>query len=80
MCGSVFQGVLGSGTLVVVKRLEVGVTAGARAIGISMTDQIRTEAKVLSQVQHVNIVSLLGSNKDGMSPCSVYTLMEGGSL
>ena len=79
-CGSVFQGVLGSGTLVVVKRLELGVAAGAGAAGLSMTDQMRTEVEVLSQVHHVNIVPLLGSSKDGMAPCLVYALMEGGSL
>jgi serine/threonine protein kinase len=45
-----------------------------------MTDQMRTEVEVLSQVQHVNIVPLLGSSKDGMAPCLVYALMEGGSL
>ena len=32
-CGSVFEGVLTSGTRVVVKRLEVGVTAGTGATG-----------------------------------------------
>jgi interleukin-1 receptor-associated kinase 4 len=35
---------------------------------------------LLSQVQHVNIVPLLGASKDGMAPCLVYALMEGGSL
>jgi hypothetical protein len=41
-----------------------------------MTDQMRTEVEVLSQVQHVNIVPLLGWSKDGMAPCLVYALME----
>ena len=45
-----------------------------------MTDQMRTEVEVLSQVQHVNIVPLLGWIKDGMAFCLVYALMEGGSL
>ena len=79
-CGSVFQGVLASGTRVAVKRLELGVAAGAGAAGLSMTDQMRTEVEVLSQVQHVNIVPLMGWSKDGMAPCLVYALMEGGSL
>jgi interleukin-1 receptor-associated kinase 4 len=59
------------------------VAAGAGAAGLSMTDQMRTEVEVLSQVQHVNIVPLLGWSKDGMAvmaPCLVYALMEGGSL
>ncbi len=79
-CGSVFQGVLASGTRVAVKRLELGVAAGAGAAGLSLTDQMRTEVEVLSQVQHVNVVQLMGWSKDGMAPCLVYALMEGGSL
>ena len=51
---------LGSGTLVAVKGLELGVAAGARATGLSMKDQMRTAGEVLLQVQHVNIVLLLG--------------------
>ena len=69
-----------SGTRVAVKRLELD---GARCAGsgcLSMADQMRTEMEVLSQVQHVNIVPLLGWSKDGLAPCLVYALMEGGSL
>ena len=63
------------------KRLELDVMPGAGEGWLSqMADQMRTEVEVLSQVQHVNIVPLLGSSKDGMAPCSVYTFMEGGSL
>jgi hypothetical protein len=39
-----------------------------------------TRPLIRVQVQHVNIVPLLGSSKDGMVPCLVYALMEGGSL
>ena len=45
-----------------------------------MLDQMNTEVEVLSQVQHPNIVPLLGWSKEGAAPCLVYTLMEGGSL
>jgi hypothetical protein len=39
-CGSVFQGVMASGTRVAVKRLELGVAAGGgAAAGLSMTDR-----------------------------------------
>jgi hypothetical protein len=31
-------------------------------------------------LQHVNIVALLAWSKDGMAPCLVYALMEGGNL
>ena len=68
---------LASGTRVAVKRLALGVAAGSEAAGLSMTDQMRTEVEELSQVQHVNIVPLLGSSKDGMAPCLVYALMKG---
>jgi serine/threonine protein kinase len=79
-CGSAFQGVLAAETRVAVKRLELDVAAGAGAAGLSMTDQMRTEVEVLSPVQHVNVVQLMGWSKDGMAPCLVYALMEGGSL
>ena len=79
-CGSVFQGVLAAGTRVAVKRLELDGLPGAGAAGLSLTDQMRTEVEVLSQVQHVNVVQLMGWSKDGMAPCLVYALMEGGSL
>jgi serine/threonine protein kinase len=72
--------VLGSATRVAVKRLELDVAPGAGAAGLPLTDQMRTEVEVLSQVQHVNIVPLLGWSKDGLVPCLVYALMEGGSL
>ena len=65
-----------SATHVAVKRLKLG----AGAAGLSLTDQMRTEVELLSQVQHPNIVPLLGWSKDGMTPCLVYALMEGGSL
>jgi hypothetical protein len=55
-CGSVFQGVLASGTRVTVKRLELDGLSGAGAGCLSMVDQMRTEVEVLSQVHHVNIV------------------------
>ena len=68
------------GTCVVVKRLDLGMSVGTGTVGMSMTDQIRTEVEVLSQVHHVSIVSLLGSSKDDIVPCLVYVLMEVGSL
>jgi len=41
---------------------------------------MQTEVQVLSQVQHPNVVQLLGSSTDGASPCLVNALMKGGSL
>ena len=77
--GSVFQGILASGTLIAVKRLEIDPALGP-AGGLPHLDQMLTEVHVLSHVQHPNIVQLLGSSMDGYAPCLVYALMEGGSL
>jgi len=78
--GSVFQGVLTSGTRVAVKRLnlEFGPVGGLPHMDQIL--QMQTEMQVLSQAQHPNIVQLLGSCMDEDSPCLVYPLMEGGSL
>jgi len=64
-----------SGTKVAVKRLEPS-PAGY----LLPLDQMETEVLVLSSVQHPNIVQLLGSSMDGVAPCLVNALMEGGSL
>jgi len=77
--GAVFRGVLASGTKVAVKRLEMD-PAGGQTGRLPLTNQMMTEVQVLSQVQHPNIVQLLGSSMDGVAPCLVYALMEGGSL
>jgi len=77
--GSVFQGILASGTLIAVKRLEIDPALGP-AGGLPNLDEMLTEVHVLSHVQHPNIVQLLGSSMDGYAPCLVYALMEGGSL
>ena len=76
--GSVFQGVLMSGTHVAVKRLEIDPNLGL--LHLDQNCQMKTEVQVLSQIQHPNVVQLLGSSTDGASPCLVYALMEGGSL
>ncbi len=60
------------GTRVDVKRLELDGLTDVGGGCLSMTDQMRTEVEVLSQVHHVNIVQLMGWNKDGMTPCLVY--------
>ncbi len=71
-----------SGTRVAVKRLELDGLPGAGAACecLSMTDQVRTEVEVLSQVHHVNIVQLMGWSKDCIAPSLVYVCIEGGSL
>jgi len=76
--GSVFQGVLTSGTRVAVKRLAIDPNLGPA--GGLLHVQMQTEVQVLSQVQHPNVVQLLGGSTDGASPCLFYALMEGGSL
>jgi serine/threonine protein kinase len=76
-CRSFFQGTLASGTQVAVKRLHPHSESSPE---VAMGDQIDREVDVLSRVQHPNIVPVLGLSKDGVSPCLVYALMEGGSL
>ena len=81
--GSVFEGVLVSGTRVAVKRLELNLTSVTRGGGISVIsiiDQMRTEVEVLSKMHHINIVPMLRWSKDGMAPCLVSALMRDGSL
>ena len=63
---------LTSGTQIAVKKLLDATEHGHR-------EQIYTEVEVLSCVQHVNIVPLLGWSEEA-TPCVVYALMEGGSL
>ena len=43
---------------------------------VSSFDTLRARG----QVQHANIVPLLGWSQDDPAPCLVYALMEGGSL
>jgi len=74
--GSVFQGFLMSGTRVAVKRLEIDLNLG-QAVGrlhVNQNHQMQTQVQVLSQVQHPNVVQLLGSSTNGASPCLVYAL------
>ena len=79
--GSVFEGVIASGTRVAVKRLEVDIELDPAGVQRSqMIKQMQTEVQILFTVQHPNIVQLLGSSTDGKEPCLVYALMEGGSL
>ena len=69
--GSVFKGVLTSGTQIAVKKLHDKY--------LICEAQMYTEVEVLSRVQHTNIVPLLGCSEQGTLSV-VYAFMEGGSL
>ena len=70
--GTVHRGQLPSGTIVAIKRIE--------KVDQQVTDEILNEAKILSMLEHENIVPLIGSSSDGPEHCLVYELMEYGSL
>ena len=73
--GSVFAGALFCGTPVAVKVLDS--VGGTAPLGPGRDLPV---AKVLKDIQHPNIVPLLGWSTDGVSACLVYALMESGSL
>ncbi|XP_057859928.2 G-type lectin S-receptor-like serine/threonine-protein kinase At2g19130 [Cryptomeria japonica] len=69
--GSVFKGSLIDGTLVAVKRLE-GSRKGEK--------QFRAEINSLGNIQHKNLVRLLGFSVEGSERLLVYEYMPNGSL
>ena len=75
--GSVYSG-LYRHTAVAVKRLERAEIAGA--CNIENDEQLAAEVRVLSAAQHPCILQLIGFSVDGLAPCLVYPLAEGGSL
>eukprot|EP00285_Hemiselmis_virescens_P017206 CAMPEP_0173387306 /NCGR_PEP_ID=MMETSP1356-20130122/9824_1 /TAXON_ID=77927 ORGANISM="Hemiselmis virescens, Strain PCC157" /NCGR_SAMPLE_ID=MMETSP1356 /ASSEMBLY_ACC=CAM_ASM_000847 /LENGTH=623 /DNA_ID=CAMNT_0014343863 /DNA_START=93 /DNA_END=1964 /DNA_ORIENTATION=- len=76
--GSVF-GCRWNRTPVAVKRLEQDEEL-AKANGMSTSEQLYNEVRVLSKFQHPNILQLLGFSNDGPTSCLVYPLASKGSL
>ena len=62
------------------KRLELDAGMSTPSDLLLLREQMQTEVQVLSQVQHPNVVQLLGCSNDAEAPCLVYALMQGGSL
>ncbi|XP_031284089.1 G-type lectin S-receptor-like serine/threonine-protein kinase At2g19130 [Pistacia vera] len=69
--GSVFKGMLPNSNAIAVKRLE-SISQGEK--------QFRTEVSTIGNIQHVNLVRLLGFCSEGAKKLLVYDFMPNGSL
>ncbi|KAL5991738.1 Wall-associated receptor kinase-like 20 [Asimina triloba] len=70
--GEVYRGILNDGTVVAVKCAKLGNTKS--------TDQVLNEVRILSQVNHRSLVSLLGCCVDLEQPLMVYEYIPNGTL
>ncbi|KAL4636969.1 hypothetical protein ACB092_03G047000 [Castanea dentata] len=70
--GKVYKGTLRSGMKVAVKRSEPGHGQGLK--------EFQTEIKILSQIRHRHLVSLIGYCDEGSEMILVYEFMEKGTL
>ncbi|KAE8661115.1 Wall-associated receptor kinase-like 15 [Hibiscus syriacus] len=70
--GEVFKGILDDGTTIAVKRSKLGNTQGI--------DQIINEVRILCQVNHRNLVKLLGCCVELQQPLLIYEYIPNGTL
>lgn len=70
--GEVYKGILRDGTFVAVKTAKVG--------NIKGIEQVLNEVRILSQVNHRNLVRLLGCCVDAEEPLLVYEYIPNGTL
>ncbi|CAJ1889937.1 unnamed protein product [Sphenostylis stenocarpa] len=70
--GEVFKGELQDGTLVAVKKARVG--------NLKSTQQVLNEVAILSQVNHKNLVRLLGCCVESELPLMIYEYISNGTL
>lgn len=70
--GEVYKGVLKDGTLLAVKSAKVG--------NIKSNEQVLNEVGILSQVNHKNLVRLLGCCIEAKQPLMIYEYISNGTL
>ncbi|KAK8473600.1 hypothetical protein PHAVU_001G184100 [Phaseolus vulgaris] len=70
--GEVYKGELQDGTLVAVKKARVG--------NLKSTQQVLNEVAILSQVNHKNLVRLLGCCVESELPFMIYEYISNGTL
>ncbi|KAJ1384880.1 Serine-threonine/tyrosine-protein kinase, catalytic domain [Sesbania bispinosa] len=70
--GEVYRGELQDGTLVAVKKARVG--------NLKSTQQVLNEVAILSQVNHKNLVRLLGCCVESEQPLMIYEYISNGTL
>jgi serine/threonine protein kinase len=70
--GQVYKGELQDGTVVAVKSAKVG--------NLKSTQQVLNEVGILSQVNHKNLVRLLGCCVEGEQPLMIYEYISNGTL
>ncbi|KAJ4848722.1 hypothetical protein Tsubulata_018460 [Turnera subulata] len=70
--GQVYRGELRDGTLVAIKSARVG--------SIKSTEQLLNEVGILSQINHKNLVKLLGFCLEAAQPLLIYEFIRNGTL
>lgn len=70
--GEVYKGILEDGTIVAIKCAKLGNTKG--------TDQVLNEVRILCQVNHKNLVGILGCCIELEQPLLVYEYVQNGTL
>lgn len=70
--GEVYRGEFQDGTLVAVKKAKVG--------NLKSTQQVLNEVAILSQVNHKNLVRLLGCCVESETPLMIYEYISNGTL
>nr|WIL59922.1 nodulation protein [Melilotus officinalis] len=70
--GEVYKGEIQDGTLVAVKKARVG--------NLKSTQQVLNEVSILSQVNHKNLVRLLGCCLESEQPLMIYEYISNGTL
>ncbi|XP_062115152.1 wall-associated receptor kinase-like 20 [Humulus lupulus] len=70
--GEVYKGELQDGTVVAIKSAKVG--------NVKSTEQVLNEVGILSQVNHKNLVKLLGCCVDSEQPLMIYEYISNGTL